>query len=171
MTETVETTTTTDRLPLEQYVGKRVKMTYKDEAGETREVVATVEVVNDLAVLIKPRGKATSLMVFSPDQNVLDYGLDDSKPVALKQKELKDTTLNTVRTHLADRHGISLSEVNELDDEAAAELHLKLGHGDLSHTHPFISDAEEDADGEEPDEDDLDDDDEDEDEPDDEGDE
>jgi hypothetical protein len=159
MTETVEATIVGEKLPLEQYVGKRVKMTYKNESGDTVEAVATVEVVNDLAVLIRPRGKTTSLMVFEPDQNVLDYGLDDSKPVALKQRELKDTTLNTVRTHLADRHGIPLSQVNEMDEEAAAELHLKLGHGDLSHTHPFISDAEDEADGEEPDEDNLDDDD------------
>lgn len=148
---TVETTTE-PRLPLEQYQGKRVKMTYtKPGSTDKIEVVGTVDVANEVAVLLKVRGKTNGL-VLTPDQ-IADYGLDDTKPVELKQKELKDTTLNTVRGHLADRHGLTLEEVNGLDEEAAAELHLTLDHGRLSHTHPFISEAEAEADGEEPDDD------------------
>lgn len=147
-------TTTEPKLPLTQYEGKKVKMTYTKAGGEQVEVVATVDIANEVAVLLKLRGKTNGL-VLTPDQ-IVDYGLDDSKPVELKQKELKDTTLNTVRAHLADRHGLMLEEVNDFDEEAAAELHLTLDHGKLSHTHPFISEAEADADGEEPDEDEVD---------------
>jgi hypothetical protein len=129
-------------------------MTYTKAGGEQVEVVGTVDIANEVAVLLKLRGKTNGL-VLTPDQ-IVDYGLDDSKPVELKQKELKDTTLNTVRAHLADRHGLTLEEVNGLDEEAAAELHLTLDHGKLSHTHPFISEAEAEADGEEPDEDEVD---------------
>lgn len=170
MTQTVEETTD-QRLPLEQYVGKKVKLTYKDEGvDEPIEVIGTIEVANEKAVMIRPRGKTTGKIIFQPEEKILDYELDNSKPPELKQKELRDPTLSTVRGHLVDRHAVPLVDINKMDEEAAAELHLTLDHGPLSHTHPFIAAAEAEADGEESDEDDDSDDEDDEDDDDDESD-
>lgn len=148
-----------ERLPLEMYQGKRIILSYKHAI--TKAVVeraeGTADTASALALLFKPKGRAQAELVLPED--ILSIELDDSKTADLKQKTLKDVTLSTVRSHLADRHGWALADVNELDEEAAMRAHRDLDHSPLAHKHAEAEAAEAEADGEEPDEDDLDEDD------------
>lgn len=42
---------------------------------------------------------------------------------------------DSVRQHLADRHGILVSVLNAVDDETARSMHGKIRHDDLGHAH------------------------------------
>lgn len=157
-------TTTDERLeaiPLPEFSGKKVKIRYfprglaegerTDEKIQTLE--GTCEAANVIAVVIRPRGKTLGELIETND--IVEIGLDDSKPKPLAQKSLKNPSFDTVRAHLADRHGWTLKDVNELGEEEAMRAHRDLDHAELSHTHPYIEDAESEADGEEPDDEEL----------------
>ena len=151
-TEALESTAE-QKLPLDTYVGKKVKVTYQQKGkARVEDAVGVLEESNPVVSMFRPRGKVSAI-ILRPSE-ILDYGLDDSKPVELKQKSLKNPTLNTVRAHLADRHAFPLDVVNEMDEESAFQEHLEIDHAGLSHTHPYITDAESEVDGTEPGDDD-----------------
>ena len=149
-TETVEA----PEVPLSEYQDKKVKVVFRRPADTTdTEMVGKVEVANDIALLVRQRGHTMGDLIEA--EWISSIGLDDTKPRELKQKTLKDPNFDTVRAHLADRHAWLLEDVNNLGEEEAFKVHRELDHSKLSHTHEFILDAEDAADGEEPDDDDL----------------
>lgn len=121
---------------LEQYNGKRVLVTTKN-GDEANEIEGTVESGNPLGLLIKPKGK-TNLVLLEIDQ-VIEIKVV-TPPVAqkaLKAKKLRKVELGQARTHLLERHGYSLKDINAMTEEAAFEFHASLDHVslDLGHVH------------------------------------
>lgn len=57
------------------------------------------------------------------------------KPPAVKTKAVALINTATIRQHLADRHGIWVEVVNEMDETQAVDSHAKLSHKSLSHYH------------------------------------
>jgi hypothetical protein len=132
------TSTVTD---YSEYVGKKVILTRKLEDGSADEVEGTVEVANAGGILIKPKGKVQ--MVLIEGENVEQVVLAPDSAKKLKAKKLKPITLGQARSHLLERHGGTLTEVNSMTEEEAFSFHESLDHdaADLGHVHVAESTA------------------------------
>lgn len=94
---------------------------------------ATVMRASAMGVLVKPKGSSTPKLVMAAD--VVDLVEIASTPTTLRQKALDPVPEGKVRRHLLDYHGISLSQINEITEEQAAEQHDVLPHTDAGHHH------------------------------------
>lgn len=126
------TTTATD---YSEYVGKKVILTRKLEDGSADEVEGNVEVANATGVLVKPKGKVQLVLVDAAD--VIEVRLAPESSKKLKAKKLKTIALGQARSHLLERHGGTLTEVNEMTEEEALSFHESINHveADLGHVH------------------------------------
>lgn len=156
---TKENTVTTTAADLEKYVGKRVVLTRNlsepDDKGNTAvELVGTVDVANEMGVLFKPKGKTNFELITLAE--IEEVSLAPEKEKALTARKLKPVGLGQAKSHLLERHGLTLKEANALSEEAAYAQHEKIDHkaADLGHVHVAESDASEpaseDADSESP---------------------
>lgn len=121
---------------LSQYNDKKVIVTHKAKDGaDGVETEGTVQTGNELGLLIKPKGK-TGLALINKD-DIDDIKLVPSSAKALTRKTLKPVELGQARTHLAERHGYTLSQVNKMSEEEAFETHAGIDHeaADLGHVH------------------------------------
>lgn len=122
-----------DPKTLEEFDGKQVILTLKQEDGSASEQEGKIEAASEAGVAFKEKGKRDVDLIM-PDQ-IEEISLAPSKPKKLVQKKLKPVMLGTVRQHLVDRHGYDLSVVNEMDDEKALKEHEDIDHKDLGHKH------------------------------------
>lgn len=141
-TETVET-----QVSLESYQDKRVILTTinpEDPEGSI-ETEGKVEAANDLGILIKPKGKS-QVEMFEADK-ILQVVLAPEKEKGVSKKHLQPIELGHARQHLADRHGITLSELKNYTEDAAFAAHKQIDHADLGHDHNPKPKQEKPADG------------------------
>lgn len=119
----------------EQYVGKKVLVTVKGENGDAVEVEGTVDVGNDLGLVIKPKGKTRLDIIEQDDIIEIKYVADAPKPLAAKT--LKVVEFGQARNHLLERHGYTLTDINKMDEQAAFDFHASLDHValNLGHVH------------------------------------
>lgn len=121
---------------LSQYEGKKVVLVQNQGEGKDAiELEGTAEKANALGVLLKPKGKV-KLELIELD-TIEDIRLAPDTSANLKAKKLKVVKLGQARSHLLERHGYTLAQVNELTEDAAYELHAGLNHVelDLGHVH------------------------------------
>lgn len=125
---------------LADYTGKKVIVTVNlaepNEKGETAiEVEGKVESGNALGLLIKPKGR-TNFELIDADK-IEDVRLAPEADKKITASVLKDVELGQAKKHLLDRHGLTLTEVNGLDEEQAFSYHASLDHKalDLGHVH------------------------------------
>lgn len=113
------------------------------EGNATVEIEGTVQAVNEMGVLIKPKGKVTFDLITTDEiEDVFEKAAEDKKVTVSK---LKPVAREKVKRHLADRHGIAVDWLNSVSDEEAEAYHdgidheaAKLGH---RHVEPSESDA------------------------------
>lgn len=133
------TTTAPEQVDLNDFSnGQKVRLVHreagKEEATETKGVVEAVNV--DMGViLVKPKGRASGVMVVLAD--IVELGLDEDALKPLKARTLKPVKLGEARQHLADRHGWQLDELNEMTEADALREHDNIDHAkmDLGHRH------------------------------------
>lgn len=135
-------------------VNKRVRLVYVPEGpGATEgtrpvaeEIIAYVQAYNEAnkMLMVRQKGRTMGFLLEVADVVEIETDEDDVKPI--KQKKLKAVDTNTVRQHLADRHGYELTHVNSLTDEQAEEEHDAIDHGNLGHTHQEETPESEDTD-------------------------
>ena len=121
---------------LTQYVNKKVILVRAPAGGgDAEEIEGTIQAANPEGVLIKPKGKTQFDLV--PAAEIDDLRLAPEKDKGVTRKTLRVVELGSARTHLAERHGLTLAEVNGLEEEAAFERHAAIDHegGDLGHNH------------------------------------
>lgn len=125
-----------------QYKDKKVILVRKldgpNEAGHLNEEIEGVVLeANPQAGMIffRQRGKTMGTMVKMGEVEDIRLAPAVIKPV--KVKPLKDMTLDTVRQHLADRHGLSVELLNTTHEEQAMKMHdeLHASNKDLAHNH------------------------------------
>lgn len=135
---------TVEASELNQYEGKRVTLTYTDAAAEGGSVTleGKAEKANAKGVLLKPKGKTNFELIESERVTAIELAPDTAKP--LTARVLKEVELGTAKNHLLERHGLTLTEVNELTEEAALEFHQGIDHvaEDLGHVHGAKPSAE-----------------------------
>lgn len=123
---------------LTEYTGKRVIVTRNvdataDAPEHAEEIEGTAVTANELGILLKPRGKtALELIEAGTIEQVV---LAPEKPSEIKARALQPVADGQVRQHLADRHGLDLSQVNALTEEDAAEYHKSLVHDKTASAH------------------------------------
>lgn len=131
---------------LQEYVNKRVTLIW-NKAGETEasELEGSIEAVGPDTLLLKPKGRTKlefiPLAEIEPDSLHLVEETGDRK---LKAKKIKPVELGNARSHLLERHGITLSQANEMIEEQAFSYHADLDHValDLGHVHKSKDDEE-----------------------------
>jgi hypothetical protein len=132
--------TTVVEKDLSEYTGKKVIVTVnlkeaneKGELAEEREGKA--ESANALGILFKPKGRTGLELIEIGD--IEDVRLAPETDKKLTRRQLKIVELGQAKAHLLDRHGLTLAEVNGLDEEQAFTYHESLDHEalDLGHVH------------------------------------
>jgi hypothetical protein len=143
------TVTYEDLQPLE---GKKVELVRRAKDSDGNEINAMIEgrldAVATVAVMLKPRGRQAADII--PLDEIVSVEAVAGAARKVQQKLLKPVDIDSARAHLADRHGLTLTEVNALPPQGALELHEKMDHTDLGHRHGVKSDEDEaDAEGDE----------------------
>lgn len=130
-----------------KYDGKNVivvkKLAEADEDGNTAvEIEGKVQVGNTSGILIKPKGKVAFDMI-EADQ-IEEVTFVPTKLKELKAKELKPVEHGSARTHLLERHGVTLDWVNSNSEEDALKYHETLDHVELKlgHVHKSADESE-----------------------------
>jgi hypothetical protein len=118
-----------------QYEGKKVIITRNLSDGTAVEVEGTVQTGNVIGLLLKPKGKSTIDLIEAGDIEQIIEQAETPKP--LTRKVLKPITFGNARTHLLERHSVTLTEINGMDEQTALEMHDSIDHeaDDLGHIH------------------------------------
>ena len=126
--------------PYGEFVGKKIVLTRNldqpNDKGElAEEIEGTLEAANDQGILFKPKGKVKPDIIVTKDIEDIRYAPEKAKN--LKAKTLKPITYGQARSHLLERHGMTLSEVNAMTEEQAFKYHQELDHvaAGLGHVH------------------------------------
>lgn len=132
-----------DMTNFEQYEGKKVILTVSAEDGSAVELEGTAETANAIGFILKPKGK-TKLDIIEAEK-VLEVRLAPETPKTIGAKTLKPVRLGQARSHLLERHGYKLKDINAMTEQAAFDFHEGLDHKalDLGHVHAAATPAEE----------------------------
>jgi hypothetical protein len=113
--------------------GKKVVVQYTEQGevdGEVKEAHGVLEKANELGLLFKPKGRASTL-IFA--EQVVGLEEDTSVPEdKIRQKRLNPVEDKAVKQHLVDRHGIALSAVNSMDETQAVSVHNQVHESDTA---------------------------------------
>lgn len=133
---------------LTKYSGQRVvvqvKLDEPNDKGETLiEIEGKAEAANALGILIKPKGRTQVELVEVDKIESVELAPESEKKLSAKSLAILD--LGKGRQHLLDRHGLTLEEVNQLNEEQAFDYHGELDHVELGlgHKHEEKKAAEE----------------------------
>lgn len=99
----------------------------------SRTITGKLAGVGPTAIVIQ--GRYEVLMIPLSDLLEIDEVLRHTSRDALTIRKIARTTLESVRQHLLDRHGMQASSVRGMTDEQATEIHDALVHDDLGHVH------------------------------------
>lgn len=129
-----------DVTEIKKYEGQRVVLTRNlsepNESGESAvEVEGEVQAANEMGVLIKPKGQVQFKLI--PLSEIEEVSLRETKANKLKASKLALCKLGKARSHLLERHGVTLEWANEVSEEDAYKYHESIDHvkDDLGHVH------------------------------------
>jgi hypothetical protein len=125
-------------IDFEKYHGQKVivqrNLSEPDASGNTLvEITGKAESSNVMGVLLKPKGRTQFELIPASEIESIEFAPEEAKK--LKQKTIAVIDYGKARQHLVDRHGVALSEVNDMTEEKAFEYHKGLDHADLGHVH------------------------------------
>jgi hypothetical protein len=125
-----------------KYEGRKVVVVYKvDGQTDAVEQEGLAEVANEGGILFKPKGKTQ--MILLEAANIEEVNFIEDKPKKLDRKTLKLVLFGNARSHLLERHGYRLGDVNDMSEQDAYDLHEGIDHDaeDLGHVHKDKSDT------------------------------
>lgn len=125
-----------------KYAGRKVVVVYKvDGQTDAVEQEGVAEVANEGGILFKPKGKTQ--MILLEASNIEEVNFIEDKPKKLDRKTLKLVQFGNARSHLLERHGFRLGDVNDMSEQDAFDLHEGIDHDteDLGHVHKDKSDT------------------------------
>lgn len=134
------TTQTVEKKDYAELANKKVtvvrNLSEPDADGNgTVEIEGTVQVANEMGILIKPKGKVTFDLIGLAE--IEDVYLTPDKDKDFVASKLKPVEPGKMRRHLLDRHGVALAWANQATEEEAVAYHDSLDHkgADLGHIH------------------------------------
>lgn len=123
-----------------KFVGKKVVLTRNlatpNENGELAvEVEGTLEAANEFGIMLKPKGQVKAEIINASD--VEEIRLAPEKAKTIRAKTLKLIEEGQAKSHLLERHGYTLTQVNAMSEAEAFAIHLGIDHkaSDLGHLH------------------------------------
>lgn len=120
----------------DKYTGKKV-VVVRTVSGQTEaeEIEGTCEVGNELGLLVKPKGKTQLELIDAESVVEVRYAEESVKKLA--RKTLKVVEFGQARSHLLERHGWTLAQVNGISEKEALDAHEQIDHeaNDLGHVH------------------------------------
>ena len=124
----------------DKFVGKRVVLTRNlkepNAQGELAvEIEGTLEAANEMGVMFKPKGQIKPEIFDLGEIEEVRYAPEKAKKI--KAKKLKPVEFGQAKSHLLERHGLTLTKVNGFTEEQALEYHNAIDHvaADLGHVH------------------------------------
>ncbi|HEY6021857.1 MAG TPA: hypothetical protein VIY48_18930 [Candidatus Paceibacterota bacterium] len=124
----------------EKYVDKKVVLTHNlsepnADGNLAEEVEGTVMAVSGEMLMLKPKGKTNPILIELANVERIDFAPEKAKNLA--RKKLKIVQFGNARAHLLERHGYTLTEVNEITENEAFASHEDIDHeaADLGHVH------------------------------------
>lgn len=124
----IVTTVLADDLAI--YEGKDVVVAAKVE-GESIDIAGRCLKANPGAMVVKAKSKTHLL----ERREILDVEVvDNTKPKKLMVRWISKATTDSVRQHLADRHGYQMADIPD-DAGEAIKLHSVIDHDRLGHRH------------------------------------
>lgn len=134
---------------IKEYVGKKVTLV-RNLPEPNAEGHSTIELEGEIieanpkvGVLFRQRGRTNGELVMAHE--IEDIRLLVIPPKPIKVKGLKRMNAETVRQHLADRHGVSVANLNKTDEVEAMKMHDSLHAiqgNDLGHNHGDVAAVE-----------------------------
>jgi len=124
---------------MEQYEGQKVIVTVlpnaEKEETENQTYEGKAEVANGTGMLLKAKGRS-GLHLLALDQ-IVNVEFAPEKPKKIAVKTVKKVKFGNVRQHLADRHGYTVADLDEVTEENALDAHTNLDHAaeGLAHVH------------------------------------
>jgi hypothetical protein len=115
------------------------------EGNTAEELEGTLVAVAAEAVMFKPKGKTSAQLIEVKDLESVNHA--DAGVRKLTRKTLKIVEFGQARNHLLERHGLTLTVVNEMTEQAAYDSHAGIDHvaSDLGHVHGVKTKAEDKA--------------------------
>lgn len=120
----------------DQKVIVQINLDKPNDKGETLvEVEGTALAANEMGILLKPKGKTQAELVEAAKIEGVVFAPQKEKEI--KAKTLQPIKYGQARSHLLERHGATLTDVNGLTEEQALDYHTELNHAetDLGHVH------------------------------------
>jgi len=118
---------------LQPLVDKEAVLHIIQDDGSTVETPGVIMAATPAGVPFKPKGKANVELLTI--ERIYEASAAPNKPKSISQKKLKPITSGGMRSHLADRHGVSLAWCRENTEEAAMSFHDSMDHDDIGHKH------------------------------------
>lgn len=116
---------------------RKVIITHDVPDGDTMTSVETegtlMAVAPEIGIMVRPKGRQQGELITADRVTNIEYA--ETAIRDLKQKTLKVEGLETVRQHLADRHGYKLSDINPMSPADALAFHGGIDHSELGHGH------------------------------------
>lgn len=117
-----------------QKVIVQVNLDKPNDKGETLvEIEGKAEAANELGILIKPKGRTQVELIEAAKIESVEFAPEPEKKIAVKTIAVIE--YGKSRQHLADRHGLTLDEVNQLTEEQGLDYHGATDHTGLGHVH------------------------------------
>lgn len=122
-----------------EYKDGRVIVVVKGDDDTASEIEGTVIAANAGGIVLKEKGKTKQHLLDNDEIVEVRRAEETAKP--LSAKTLKLVTYGQARSHLLERHGLTLKQVNELTEQGALDFHNGLDHNglDLGHVHEDTS--------------------------------
>lgn len=123
---------------MKQYEGQKVTAVILPEEGtegEPQTLEGKAEVANESGLILKAKGKS-GLQLFSLERvESLEFAAEEPKKVTVKT--VKVIGYGKVRQHLADRHGYTVTDLEDFSEEEALHTHNNLDHQaeSVAHVH------------------------------------
>lgn len=124
------TTVTPDSVRLSELADKHVTVTYRED-GENKTITGLVTKANIRGILVRPKGRP---FVLIDAEDIASLEVIAAPAPKIKMRSMEQVSAETVRQHLADRHGMLLPSIPD-DAEQALALHEGIDHSQLGHIH------------------------------------
>jgi hypothetical protein len=131
----------------EKFVGKKVVLTRNLKEADAEgnlavELEGTLEAANAVGVMFKAKGQVKPEIFELGEIEEVRYAPEKAKKQ--RAKKLKPVEYGQAKSHLLERHGLTLTQVNGWTEEQALAYHNEIDHvkADLGHVHEDKSEAE-----------------------------
>lgn len=135
---------------MDQYQGQKViaRVTPENGEGDVESLEGKAEVANESGLLLKVKGRSGLQLIALDRVEALEFAPETPKKIATKT--VKVIGYGKVRQHLADRHGWTVSDLEEVSEEDALNTHQGLDHKveGIAHVHGDKKASESDDDSE-----------------------